>query len=239
MRIFLTALLCAIAALQVPVAAAMDTSDTPEPAAAKVDPGYLAGKKAITAKDWSGAITALNAAAQRDGKNADIQNLLGYALRKSGDLDLALKHYDKALALNPKHRGAREYLGGGASWSQRQRLGGEAQVLENAAHHEPVGQQRDELAGSSAPGTGQRVDGEDALQQLGPGQAVDGGVGRRARRAERRAGHDQVTHLRGGREDAVVGELMAAWPGDQGRQSLDEGERIEGDGFGAVPPASA
>ncbi len=111
MRIFLTALLCAIAALQVPVAAAMDTSDTPEPAAAKVDPGYLAGKKAITAKDWSGAITALNAAAQRDGKNADIQNLLGYALRKSGDLDLALKHYDKALALNPKHRGAREYLG--------------------------------------------------------------------------------------------------------------------------------
>lgn len=111
MRIILTALLCATVALQMTVAAAMDTADTPEPAAAKVDPGYIAGKKAITSKDWSGAITALNAAAQRDGKNADIQNLLGYALRNSGNLDLALQHYDKALALNPKHRGAREYLG--------------------------------------------------------------------------------------------------------------------------------
>lgn len=88
----------------------MDT-DTSAPAAAKVDPDHAAGKKAIEAKDWPRAITALNVAAQRDGSNADIHNLLGYAQRNSGKLDVALKHYEKALTLDPKHRGAREYLG--------------------------------------------------------------------------------------------------------------------------------
>lgn len=45
---------------------------------------------------------------------------------------------------------------------------------------------------------------EDALQQLGPGQSVDGGVGRSARRGERRAGHDEVTPRSSRREDSVV-----------------------------------
>jgi tetratricopeptide (TPR) repeat protein len=88
-------------------------SDDPAaaPAAARVDPDYAAGKKANAAKDWARAIPLLSAAAARDGSNADIQNELGYAQRNSGKLDIALKHYEKALALNPKHRGAREYLG--------------------------------------------------------------------------------------------------------------------------------
>jgi tetratricopeptide (TPR) repeat protein len=37
--------------------------------------------------------------------------LLGYANRKSGNLDLAFKHYNEALRLDPKHRGAHEYIG--------------------------------------------------------------------------------------------------------------------------------
>jgi Flp pilus assembly protein TadD len=103
-------LLCAAAILIAPAARAME-SDTPAPAAAKTDPDYVAGKKAVATKDWPRAIAALTAAARRDGGNADIQNLLGYAQRNSGNLDVALKHYAKALALDPKHRGAREYLG--------------------------------------------------------------------------------------------------------------------------------
>ena len=31
--------------------------------------------------------------------------------RKAGKLDLAFKHYDRALTLNPRHRGAHEYIG--------------------------------------------------------------------------------------------------------------------------------
>ncbi len=110
MRRFLSLLLCAPATLHVPLAPAMDT-DTSAPAATKTDPDFTAGKKAIAAKDWPRAITALDAAARRDNNNADIHNLLGYAQRNSGQLDVALKHYEKALALDPKHRGAREYLG--------------------------------------------------------------------------------------------------------------------------------
>ncbi len=72
---------------------------------------HAAGKKAIEAKDWNGAIKSLTAAAQRDSRSADIQNLLGYAYRKSGQLDPAFKHYQRALQLDPRHRGAHEYIG--------------------------------------------------------------------------------------------------------------------------------
>ena len=72
---------------------------------------HAAGKKAIEAKDWNGAIKLLTAAAQRDPRNADIQNLLGYAYRNAGQLDPAFKHYQRALQLDPRHRGAHEYIG--------------------------------------------------------------------------------------------------------------------------------
>ena len=78
---------------------------------ASVDPAYAAGKRAIEAKDWNAAIKALSSAALRDTRNADIQNYLGYAYRNIGKLDLAFKHYARALELNPRHRGAHEYLG--------------------------------------------------------------------------------------------------------------------------------
>ena len=81
------------------------------PAAAQLDPDYVAGKKAIEAKDWIGAIRFLSSAALRDTRNADIQNYLGYAYRNAGSFDLAFQHYEKALKLSPRHRGAHEYIG--------------------------------------------------------------------------------------------------------------------------------
>src|SRR4051812_48018639 len=77
--------------------------------ASQADPDYASGRRAIEAKDWSGAIRSLSSAALRDTRNADIQNYLGYAYRNMGRLDLAFEHYAHALRLNPRHRGAHEY----------------------------------------------------------------------------------------------------------------------------------
>ncbi|MGF9763574.1 hypothetical protein AAII07_51465 [Microvirga sp. 0TCS3.31] len=57
------------------------------------------------------AIRAFSSAALRDTCNADIQNYLEFAYRRSGQLKAAFKHYEHALALNPRHRGAHEYVG--------------------------------------------------------------------------------------------------------------------------------
>jgi Flp pilus assembly protein TadD len=83
----------------------------PAPAAAKADPDFEAGKAAIKRQNWSEAIGYFSKVAARDPQNAAVQNWLGYANRKSGNLDLAFKHYDEALRLDPKHRGAHEYIG--------------------------------------------------------------------------------------------------------------------------------
>ena len=82
-----------------------------DPAAARLDPDYAAGRHAIDTRDWGIALTRLSAAALRDTSNADIQNYLGYAYRQRGQLELAFKHYKWALQLNPRHRGAHEYVG--------------------------------------------------------------------------------------------------------------------------------
>jgi len=81
------------------------------PAGQPIDPDFTRGLKAIEAKDWPTAIAALKLALGRDAANPDLYNELGYAERNSGDLDAAFRDYDKALAINPKHRGAHEYVG--------------------------------------------------------------------------------------------------------------------------------
>lgn len=44
-------------------------------------------------------------------EHADIFNLLGFALRKTGDYRTALTFYQKALDFDPDHKGAHEYIG--------------------------------------------------------------------------------------------------------------------------------
>ena len=83
--------------------------ETPDWAA--LDPDFAAGKRAIGAGDWDGAIKALTNAALRDDRNADIQNYLGYAYRRLRQFDSAMQHYQRALTLNPRHRSAHEHLG--------------------------------------------------------------------------------------------------------------------------------
>ena len=109
MRILLliAALLLAVPMSYPAMADAMDS----QPAAAPRDPDYENGKKAIESKNWRLALDQFSRALARDPNNADIHNYLGYAYRKSGDLDAAFKNYGEALRLDPKHKGAHEYVG--------------------------------------------------------------------------------------------------------------------------------
>lgn len=78
---------------------------------ARLDPEFAAGKKALVAEDWEGAIAVLKSAALRDPGNADIQNYIGYAYRRLRQMGPAIGHYQQALMLNPRHRSAHEHLG--------------------------------------------------------------------------------------------------------------------------------
>ncbi|MGB8931744.1 MAG: tetratricopeptide repeat protein [Anaeromyxobacteraceae bacterium] len=75
------------------------------------DADVAAARKAIDAKDWSGAIQLLERAKSRLPSSADVYNLLGFAERQRGNLEAAFAHYETALRLDPKHRGAHEYVG--------------------------------------------------------------------------------------------------------------------------------
>jgi len=78
---------------------------------AQLDPDFKAGKRALGAEDWNGAIAAFELAALRDPLNADIQNYIGYGYRRLRQLGPAIGHYQQALTLNPRHRSAHEHLG--------------------------------------------------------------------------------------------------------------------------------
>jgi Flp pilus assembly protein TadD len=87
-----------------------DPTDT-QPEAALRDADYLAGKAAIERRDWSEGVRRLLIAARRDPDNPDLHNLLGYGYRNQKQFDRAFEHYRRALVLDPRHRGAHEYIG--------------------------------------------------------------------------------------------------------------------------------
>jgi tetratricopeptide (TPR) repeat protein len=82
---------------------------TPPPAPAPVT--LSSAQQKIDAGDFRGAIPILTVIVKADPNNADAANLMGYSLRKTGQTDLAMQYYNRALALMPKHLGTNEYLG--------------------------------------------------------------------------------------------------------------------------------
>jgi Flp pilus assembly protein TadD len=88
-------------------------ADTSSSMSSPKDPALERYQAAAQQNDWKGAASAMQAALSASPNNADYHSLYAYSLRKSGtsEMDLVFKHYNEALRLDPRHRGAHEYLG--------------------------------------------------------------------------------------------------------------------------------
>jgi tetratricopeptide (TPR) repeat protein len=73
-------------------------------------PDLTSVRAKIKAKDFKGAIAELTPLLETH-QHADVYNLMGFSLRKSGDYKQAYTFYRKALEFDPEHKGALEYLG--------------------------------------------------------------------------------------------------------------------------------
>jgi tetratricopeptide (TPR) repeat protein len=73
-------------------------------------PDLTSVRAKIKAKDFNAAIIELTPMLETH-QHADVYNLMGFSLRKSGDPKQAYTFYRKALDFDPEHKGALEYLG--------------------------------------------------------------------------------------------------------------------------------
>jgi cytochrome c-type biogenesis protein CcmH/NrfG len=89
--------------------AAADTNSSGAP----VDPVLERAAQASDRNDWVAAQAILRDAVAKNPGNAEYHNMYAYNLRKgpNPDMSLVFKHYNEALRIEPKHRGANEYLG--------------------------------------------------------------------------------------------------------------------------------
>jgi tetratricopeptide (TPR) repeat protein len=103
-RRFSLPVLALVASLGAGSAFAVDTPTKEAP-----DLGPVRAK--IKAKDFKSALVDLNAMINDNVQHADVYNLMGFSLRKTGDYKTAYTFYRKALDFDPDHKGALEYLG--------------------------------------------------------------------------------------------------------------------------------
>ncbi len=91
---------------------AADTTPSSIPAR-PADPAMERYQAAAGSQNWPAAAAAMREALGRDSGNADYNNLYAYSLRKgpNPDMSLVFKHYNEALRIDPKHKGAHEYIG--------------------------------------------------------------------------------------------------------------------------------
>ncbi len=94
-------------ALLLAMTCAASAVDTP---AKDEAPDLAAIRALIKAKDYIAARDQLLQLIDKH-QHADVYNLLGFSLRKTGDYRRALTFYQKALDFDQDHKGALEYLG--------------------------------------------------------------------------------------------------------------------------------
>jgi Flp pilus assembly protein TadD len=109
---FLAAAVMALPALLSDVdAQAASTGDDKSSSSSSKDGSFERGQQAFRNGEWQAAVDYFKKAVADDAKNAEAYNLMGYSYRRLGEADPAFAAYAKALGLEPRHRGANEYLG--------------------------------------------------------------------------------------------------------------------------------
>lgn len=69
------------------------------------------GMQAVKDKDFKKAVTFFQKANELEKDNPEFLNMLAYSQRKTGDIDVSIKNYKRALELKPDFTQAHEYLG--------------------------------------------------------------------------------------------------------------------------------
>ncbi len=87
------------------------STSTKKPEAAGPADAYKAGQDLVKDGKFKEAQAEFDRMAKLDPTNADAFNMLAYTQRRLGQLDDAFENYSKALALDPDHKGAHEYVG--------------------------------------------------------------------------------------------------------------------------------
>ena len=87
---------------------AAGSSDAPE---AKDLAEMVQARDMIKGEHYNKAIPLLKRVIAQQPKNADALNLLAYSQRKMDDFQASLANYKKALAIDPSHKDAHEYIG--------------------------------------------------------------------------------------------------------------------------------
>ncbi len=110
MRQWLTPVLAGVVAITFAIGA-WAVSSTSTSTTQSVADGLDKAESAIDAGNYQDAIPILEDVLEEDAENANAYNLLGFAFRNLGDYGKSEAYYDQALMIDPKHKGANEYLG--------------------------------------------------------------------------------------------------------------------------------
>ncbi len=110
-RAWRAALVSAAAALLLAGAVFAAPSSDGDDQALLADVDYIAGRSALKAGNDASALRSFQSALKRFPEAADLHNELGFTHRRLRQMDKAFEHYRRALDLNPRHRGAHEYIG--------------------------------------------------------------------------------------------------------------------------------
>lgn len=98
-------------ALAAPAAPAADPAAWNFPSGEEGRAAYAEAVGLINQERFAEAFETLERAETALGPHPDVLNYMGFTSRKLGNLNAALAYYDRALALDPNHLGATEYLG--------------------------------------------------------------------------------------------------------------------------------
>lgn len=104
----ITALLLILGSTGTALAAGTSSDSTSPPEQLST---YDRAVQAVKEGDYRLGLRLLDEVTTAQPRNADAWNYMGFSYRQLNDYDQALAAYEKALAINPDHRGANEYLG--------------------------------------------------------------------------------------------------------------------------------